>query len=62
MLDLLGQDFVADFFAVEELGAFRGVVDDLGDLMTIFLARLVKTTCSIMYLALVHFLQAGLGE
>lgn len=62
MLDLVGQDFVTDFFAVEELGAFRGVVDDLRDLMNIFLARLVETTRRTMYLALVHFLQAGLGE
>lgn len=32
LFDLLGQDFVPRLFAVEELGPFRGVVDDLGDL------------------------------
>lgn len=32
LLDLPGEDFVADLFAVKELGAFGGIVNDLRDL------------------------------
>lgn len=32
LLNFPGEDFVADLFAVKELGAFGGIVDDLRDL------------------------------
>lgn len=34
LLDLACEDLVLDLFTVEELGAFGGIVDDLGNLIT----------------------------
>ncbi len=33
--NLLCEILVFDFFVVEELGSFRGIVDDFGDLLTV---------------------------
>jgi hypothetical protein len=58
--DLLSEDSVATFFIVEELAAFGGIVDYLGDLLNMSLGLgLERGKSRSQYLLLVHSILPG---